>query len=45
MQLLRSQEENYPLLLELREVPDMAAPLDAVRKVFDTLEGLKPNDE
>jgi sugar phosphate isomerase/epimerase len=45
MQLLRSQEECYPLLLELREVPDMGPPFDALRRVFDTLEGLKPNDE
>ena len=45
MQLLRSQEDRYPLLLELREVPDMGSPFDALRRVFDTLEGLKPNDE
>jgi hypothetical protein len=36
--------------LELREVPDMGQPFDALRKVFDTLEGLqaeslKANDE
>jgi sugar phosphate isomerase/epimerase len=45
MQLLRSEEERYPLLLELREVPDMSPPFDALRRVFDMLEGLKPNDE
>ena len=45
MQLLRSEEDGYPLLLELREVPDMEAPLDAVRKVFDTLEGLNTTDD
>ena len=45
MQLLRSQEERYPLLLELREVPDMGPPFDTLRQVFDTLEGLKPHDE
>jgi len=45
MQLLRSQEDRYPLLLELREVPDMGSPFDALRQVFDTLEGLKPHDE
>jgi sugar phosphate isomerase/epimerase len=45
MQLLRSQEDRYPLLLELREVPDMGPPFDTLRQVFDTLEGLKPNDE
>lgn len=45
MQLLRSQEDRYPLLLELREVPDMGPPFDALRQVFDTLEDLKPHDE
>lgn len=45
MQLLRSQEDRYPLLLELREVPDMGLPFDALRRVFDALEGLKPDDE
>jgi sugar phosphate isomerase/epimerase len=45
MQLLRSQEDRYPLLLELREVPDMGPPFDTLCRVFDTLEGLKPNDE
>jgi len=45
MQLLRSQEDRYPLLLELREVPDMGPPFDTLRQVFDTLEGLKPHDE
>ncbi len=32
MQLLRSQEDRYPLLLELREVPDMGPPFDTLRK-------------
>ena len=32
MQLLRSQEDRYPLLLELREVPDMGPPFDALRE-------------
>ena len=45
MKLLRSQEDRYPLLLELREVPDMGPPFDTLRQVFDTLEGLKPHDE
>lgn len=38
MALLRSREGQYPLLLELREVPDMANPLDQVQRVFDQLE-------
>ncbi|MEO8052705.1 MAG: sugar phosphate isomerase/epimerase family protein [Acidobacteriota bacterium] len=45
MQLLRSQENRYPLLLELREVTDMGPPFDTLRTVFDTLENLNPNDE
>jgi sugar phosphate isomerase/epimerase len=45
MQALRSQPDQYPMLLELREVPDLAHPLDAVRQVFDRLEGLKAPDE
>src|SRR5665213_3432227 len=45
MQLLRSQGDRYPLLLELREVPDMGPTFDILRKPFDTLENLTTNDE
>lgn len=45
MQLLRSQDDCYPLLLELREVPDMGPPFDTLRKLFDALENLTTNDE
>jgi len=45
MQLLRSEGDRYPLLLELREVPDMGSPFDILRKLFDTLENLTTNDE
>jgi len=45
MQALRSQPDQYPLLLELREVPDMGLPFDAVNRVFDTLESMKAPDE
>ncbi len=39
MSLLRSREDQYPLLLELKERPEYAAnPLDAVLRVFDKLE-------
>ncbi len=38
MQVLASRPEQYPLMLELREVSDMEFPLDYVRKVFDSLE-------
>jgi sugar phosphate isomerase/epimerase len=40
MHLLRSRQDQYPLLLELREVPDMEHPLDEIRSVFDRLESL-----
>jgi len=40
MDLLRSGQDRYPLLLELKEVPGLAHPLDAVRQVFDKLENL-----
>jgi len=38
MPLLRSRESQYPLLLELREVPGMEQPLAKVQEVFDRLE-------
>jgi len=40
MQLLRSCGDQFPLLLELKERPDVANPLEAVREVFDRLENL-----
>ncbi|HZS49602.1 MAG TPA: sugar phosphate isomerase/epimerase family protein [Bryobacterales bacterium] len=40
MHLLRSRQDQYPLLLELREVPDMEHPLNEIRSVFDRLESL-----
>jgi len=41
MPLLQSQSERYPLLLELRDVPEMEHPLDETRRAFDTLESLE----
>jgi sugar phosphate isomerase/epimerase len=40
MDLLRSRPDQYPLLLELREVSDMAHPLSEMNRVFDKLENL-----
>jgi len=40
MRLLRSRPDQYPLLLELKEVPAMANPLDTVRRIFEKLESL-----
>ena len=42
MELLRSCPGQYPLLLELREVPAMQYPLDEITRVFDQLETLQP---
>jgi len=41
MQLLRTKEDQYPLLLELREVQDMALPLNEIVRVFDRLEAVQ----
>jgi sugar phosphate isomerase/epimerase len=38
MQLLGSRSSQYPLMLELKEVPEMEHPLDRVKEVFDRLE-------
>lgn len=38
MALLRSRENQYPLLLELKEKPDLANPLQAALEVFEKLE-------
>ncbi len=40
MQLLRSRGDQYPLLLELKEVADMQHPLARANEVFDRLENL-----
>ena len=38
MDLLRSGGDQYPLMLEVREVPGAQEPFDRVREVFDRLE-------
>jgi sugar phosphate isomerase/epimerase len=45
MDVLRSQDGAYPLLLELKDVPDMEHPLDHVRRSFERLEGIKSKNE
>jgi len=40
MELLRTGDGNYPLLLELREVQEMESPLTEVRGVFEKLENV-----
>ena len=38
MQLLSAHSNQFPLMLELKEVPEMEHPLDRVNEVFDRLE-------
>ena len=45
MNLLRSADGQYPLLLELREVEGIPQPVDSARAAFDYLEGLKSPNE
>lgn len=45
MDLLRSADGQYPLLLELREVDEMQHPVESARATFDYLEGLKSFNE
>ena len=45
MKLLRSRPNQYPLLLELREVDGMEFPLAKVNEVFDKLEDLRDEEE
>lgn len=40
MELLRSRPSQWPLLLELKEDPELANPLDAVKRVFAGLQAL-----
>jgi len=40
MEMLRACGDQFPLVLELREVPEMEHPLDEIRRVFDRLESL-----
>jgi sugar phosphate isomerase/epimerase len=44
MTLLRQAEEQYPLLLELREVAGVPRPIEAAVRSFDKLEALRADD-
>src|SRR5271167_5173492 len=44
MDTLRSNQDRYPLLLELKELPDLENPFDAVKQVFERLENLRSPD-
>jgi len=39
--VLRSRTDQFPLMLELREVPGMKNPLGEVTRVFEDLEALE----
>jgi sugar phosphate isomerase/epimerase len=45
MDLLRSADGQYPLVLELREVDEMQHPIESARATFEYLEGLKSPHE
>jgi len=40
VRLLRSRAEQYPLLLELKEDPEIHHPMDSVREIFERLDAL-----
>jgi sugar phosphate isomerase/epimerase len=42
MELLRSRPDQYPLMLELKEVAEMQNPIGEIVRVFDELEALEP---
>jgi len=44
MSLLRSRPGQYPLLLELKEQPNVANPFDTVKRIFEKLESLDAAD-
>jgi sugar phosphate isomerase/epimerase len=45
MSLLRSSPGQYPLVLELKEVPDLQYPIRKAQTVFERLEELRSHHE
>lgn len=45
MQLLRSRQDQYPLLLELREKPGLERPIEEAKRAFDKLEEIDTNEQ
>jgi sugar phosphate isomerase/epimerase len=45
MDILRLNSDQYPLVLELKEVTNMEHPFDAVKQVFERLENLRSTHE
>ena len=44
MKTLKAAPDQYPLLLELRDAPDVAHPVERAREVFDRLENLRTDE-
>lgn len=44
MRLLRQAPDQYPLLLELSETPDVPQPLATVREIFERLENMRTDE-
>jgi sugar phosphate isomerase/epimerase len=44
MKTLNEAPEQYPLLLELRDAPDVQHPIERAREVFDRLENLRTDE-
>ena len=42
--VLNGSPDQYPLLLELRDAPDVERPIDSACKIFERLENLKANE-
>jgi sugar phosphate isomerase/epimerase len=45
MNLLRSRGDQFPLLLELKERPEVTAPLEVVKEIFERLEAQRSETE
>jgi sugar phosphate isomerase/epimerase len=44
MEMLRTRQDQYPLLLELREVPEQQHPIPEVLRTFEKLEAYQPTN-
>jgi hypothetical protein len=44
MKMLNGAPDQYPLLLELRDAPDVQQPIERAREVFDRLENLRTDE-
>jgi hypothetical protein len=44
MKMLNGAPDQYPLLLELRDAPDVQQPIERAREVFERLENLRTDE-